>query len=89
MTFYRCFGDGIVARHYRPHPLGFLLPQPGAAFDIGEEKSDWGLFRHVIHVPSIRQGWMLLRRYLGAWERTALRSIGLRFNTLRMPTGTE
>ena len=61
-----------MARHHRRHPLGFLLPKPGAAFDIGEKKRDWGLFRHVIHVPSIRQERMLLRRYRPASERIAL-----------------
>ncbi len=47
-------GDGIVASHHGQHPIGLLLPKPGATFDIGKEKRD-GLFRHAVHVPRQKQ----------------------------------
>jgi hypothetical protein len=31
--------DRIVACQRMPHPLGFLLPESGAALDVGKEKS--------------------------------------------------
>jgi len=33
-------GQGIVAGQRRPHRLGVLLPEAGAALDVGEEKGD-------------------------------------------------
>src|SRR6267378_4291463 len=35
-------GYRVVPRQRRSHPLGFRLPQPGAALDVGEEVGDWG-----------------------------------------------
>ena len=52
VAFDRCFGDGIVTRHHRRHPLGLLLPEPGAALDIREKKCDGSLFRHAVQVSS-------------------------------------
>ena len=49
--------------HHQRHSLGLLLPESGAALDIREKKCDRSVFRHVVHVPSIRQRRMLLRRY--------------------------
>ena len=34
------FRDRVVARQGRTHPFGLLLPQPGAALDIGEQEGD-------------------------------------------------
>ena len=63
-----------MTRHHQRHPLGLLLPEPGAALDIREKKCDGSLFRHVVHVSSISQRRMLLRRYRAA-ERSAHREL--------------
>ncbi len=40
-----------MTSHQRQHPLGFLLPEPGATFDIGKEKCD-GVFRHASYTEA-------------------------------------
>ena len=47
--FDRLAEEGVVASQGSLHRLGVLLPEAGAAFDVGEEKSDraGGKCRHL------------------------------------------
>jgi hypothetical protein len=38
IAFHRLSSNRVVARQGRPHSLGFLLPEAGASFDVGEEE---------------------------------------------------
>ncbi|SRR5258706_10692493 len=38
MGFDTLANQGVVTSERRPHSLGLLLPHPGAAFDVGEQK---------------------------------------------------
>ena len=38
VRLHRSARDCVMSRQCLAHPLGFVLPEPGAAFDVGEEK---------------------------------------------------
>ena len=48
MGLHRRAGDRVMPRQCRLHPLGFLLPQAGAALDVGEQNGrDRGWLVHA------------------------------------------
>src|SRR5262249_43609060 len=58
MRFDEGGSEGIVAGESRAHGPGVLLPETGAALDIGEEEGD-GAGRQVTHQPPpARLGWL-------------------------------
>jgi hypothetical protein len=44
--------EGVVAGQRRAHRRGVLLPEAGAAFDVGEEEGD-GPRREIEHAPPL------------------------------------
>ncbi len=57
VPFHRLARERVVARHRRAHPIGLLLPEAGAALDVGE-KERRGAGRLVQRGPRRGEGWM-------------------------------
>ena len=53
MRFHGFIQDGVMPRKQRRHLLRMFLCEPGAAFDVGEEKGD-GTGRELIRISHLQ-----------------------------------